>query len=308
MHFLKLMPQTALLYIITMLTISSVFSSSSSFKDLLQGKGKKSGLNCCQICPYKFYVDLELAETSHKIKQKVRQNFHQWHKDLHDNGKVTSTLSFDAVVDSSGVPSFLETEIKAYSKASGIEANTSDFSTESKLKEAEFLGSFSPCCGFCHTQFYPNLPIGESSIGLLEMDSSIQSGVAEGKDETEPKKDKETKNIVAGAGAVAGGAVVGAKVFAGHATAGAAGFANLLFQNGLVHNAYAIYNNLPGDDVLVERPQNMEKGTCCRYFSILYYQYYNISYHCCLLICFITYILLTLLGLSSSILSAYIIL
>ena len=103
--------------------------------------GAPPPLTCCQICPQKFYLDLEMKEYSEPVKKKIYDSFLEWHVSIHE--KTTKAV---VPVRETG---FLEMETEMRKSGKG--------GVTPPPPSIETLGR-GPCCQLCPDLFYPRLP------------------------------------------------------------------------------------------------------------------------------------------------------
>ena len=98
--------------------------------------GAPPPLTCCQICPQKFYLDLEMKEYSETVKRQIYDSFLEWHVSIHSSTRVAET-------------EFLETDMEMGKAGKG--------GVTPPPPSIENLGK-GPCCELCPDLFYPRLP------------------------------------------------------------------------------------------------------------------------------------------------------
>jgi hypothetical protein len=120
-------------------------------------------LACCQICPQKFYLALEMKEYTEPVKRKIYDSFLEWHISIHEK---TSSSVFQG-----GETEFLEIETDMGKAGKG--------GVPTPPPSIENLGK-GPCCSLCPDLFYPRLPPDPNAkrgagiqLGFLESSESV---------------------------------------------------------------------------------------------------------------------------------------
>lgn len=107
-------------------------------------KGAPPPLTCCQICPQKFFLDLELMEYREPVKERVYETFHHWHRSVRAlGGDVSDADAIDEIA-------FLEFQ----SERRSAKAGKSGSPPIAPPPSIDTLG-IGPCCSLCPDLFYP---------------------------------------------------------------------------------------------------------------------------------------------------------
>eukprot|EP00939_MAST-03C_sp_MAST-3C-sp1_P000437 g437.t1 len=127
---------------------------------------------CCQICPNKFYLDLELGEYTSHVKREIYDNFLEWHVEIHrgmnddDDGVVSKAASDDDVQDhaSAFVENSSRRRLEIPPDETKGEVGTTFYSFleqepfQEPIKSIDEVLNYGPCCELCPELFYPRPP------------------------------------------------------------------------------------------------------------------------------------------------------
>lgn len=181
---------------------SRLFRFRGEMRQRMQGrfglsKEKEVPIECCQICPQKFYLDLELGEYTADTKRAIYDNFLEWHVETHESREV---LTLEDIENDNSRRRFVSVpprkegqEVGTFYAYLEIEDEVRDPEIVPPPPSIEMLGG-GPCCSLCPELFWPKPPRTKTpgllggSIGMFnEVSESIRRGKTE--EETEERND-----------------------------------------------------------------------------------------------------------------------